>query len=155
MALKSDTPCPSCGETGFHTEYMGAEGKRMKETGECFSCAFWEIRLATPDPDRLVINGWVYSVGEEPSDKQRRSGRTGGLGMAGRRFDIELDNGRRFTTHNLWSGGEIPALYRDRLPDNAKFVSGSREKAGEVTCWNPADYRAPRYPTYHELKQTA
>jgi hypothetical protein len=134
---------------------MGAEGKRMKETGECFSCAFWEIRLATTNPDRLVINGWTYSVGAEPTDEQRRSGRTVFLGMAGRRFDIELADGRRFTTHNLWSGGEIPTRYRDRLPDNAAFVNGSREKAGDITCWNPADPRSEKYPTYRELMRSA
>ena len=155
MSHKSETPCPGCGETGFHTAYSGAEGERMKETGECFSCAFWEIRLANPDPDRLVINGCTYSVGDEPTEAQRRSNRCGFLGMSGRRFDIELFDGRRFTTHNLWSGGEIPERYRSRLPDNARFASGSREKVGGITCWNPADHRAPKYPTFRELKQAS
>ena len=124
----------------------------MKQTGECFSCASWEIRLSAPNPDRLIINGWVYSVGQEPSEDRLRSNRVSMLGMAGRRFDIELADGRRFTTHNLWSGGEVPARYRDRLPDTAKFVGGERDKAGDITCWNPADRRAPRYPAFHSLK---
>ena len=143
--------CPSCGVRNFHTSYSGAESDRMRATGECFECAFWELRLSKPAPDRLVIDGWTYGVGREPSDAERR--RPGVmLGMSGRRFDVELADGRRFTTHNLWSGGQIPERYRSRLPDNAAFVGGSREKVDDITCWNPADPRADRYPTFHELK---
>lgn len=64
MNQKSDAPCPGCGETGFHTQYSGSEGKRMATTGECFTCAFWEIRCEAGES--LVIDHHVYGVGPEP-----------------------------------------------------------------------------------------
>ena len=45
--------------------------------------------------------------------------------MAGRRFDIEFFDGRRVTTHDLWSGSDIPERYRAHLPDNARFLGGA------------------------------
>lgn len=143
--LTAKKPCPGCGKEGFHTKYMGSEGKRMEVTGECFECAYWELRCEKGE--ELVIDNYVYGIGTEPSEAQRRSGR-GMLGMGGRRFDIEFFDGRKFTTHNLWAGGLIPERYRERLPNTAKFISGERADASGTTCWNPADERAPAHPTY-------
>lgn len=141
MRLKSGTPCPDCGANGFHTNYSGDIGERMKLTGECFECAFWEIQCKKPP--KIVIDHHVYGIGTEPGPNANRSF----LGMAGRRFDIEID-GKVYTTHNLWSGGTIPERYWERLPDTAKFHSGKREQSGDITCWNPADERQPAFPAY-------
>jgi hypothetical protein len=148
--FKSETPCPGCGEVGFHTNYMCAEGERMKKTGECFTCAFWELRCERGCP--VVIDHWVYGIGKEPSPLSISRHGGGALGMGGRRFDIEFTagphTGKRCTTHNLWSGGEIPERYRHRLPNTARFVGGTREKAGDTTCWDQADERLPAYPAF-------
>src|SRR6187431_2682864 len=150
----SDKPCTSCGEENFHTSYTEGcpEKVRMDATGECFNCAFWEIRLSDADEDRLVIDQATYGVGPEPSPRENRSL----LGMGGRRFDIELlSNGRRFTTHNLWSGGQIPERYRGRLLDNAKFVDCEKVEVGGISCWNSASEKAPAYPSYFVVKRSA
>jgi hypothetical protein len=152
VTRQAEKPCPGCGKTDFSRNYSPClEQKRMTETGECFECAFWGLKAARGCD--LVIDGWTYGIGAEPSDEARRRNAQHGLyGMGGRRFDIEFISGpytgQVFTTHNLWCGGEIPGRLRDRLPNTARFYSGKRAKVGEITCWNPADPRRPRFPVY-------
>lgn len=151
--LIAETPCPGCGTTGFHTLYMGKTGDRMKQTGECFTCAHWE--LAALQKQDVVIDGFLYSIGREPKneDERWRAAQRKDLGMSGRRFDIEFFDGRKVTTHNLWAGGEIPKKFRDRIPNTAKFISGERANANGITCWDSADERDPSYPEYHKLSR--
>lgn len=67
--------------------------------------------------------------------------------MAGRRFDIEYFDGSRITTFDLWGGGQVPEHWRDKFPDTARFLnSAKRDKAGDTTCWNPSDPKAPKHP---------
>jgi hypothetical protein len=144
-------PCPGCGKTNFHTSYSSTcrEKKRMDEIRECWDCAFWECVVS--DHNELVIDYHTYSVGPEPRPDERKSF----LGMSGRRFDIEFLDGRgRFTTHNLWSGGEIPAKFRDRIPNTARFVGAEKAKVGDTTCWNPTPENQGRYPSLKDLKKT-
>lgn len=113
---------------------MGPEGQRMKQTGECFSCAFWELRAEVGCP--TVIDNYVFTPG--PRDKPWTDGGQG-HGMSGRKFVIEYFDGRIITTYDLWGGGEIPERYRKRIPNTAKFLGGaSIEKVGETTCFNPS-----------------
>ncbi|MEV4748997.1 hypothetical protein AB0K21_21685 [Streptosporangium sp. NPDC049248] len=67
---------------------------------------------------RVVVNGEHYLIcGDE----------TGGFrGYGGRRFDIEFFDGRTATTRNLWCQGTIPPRWRDRYPDNARFVTRAK-----------------------------
>lgn len=148
---KNTAPCPCCGKAEFHTAYSGSEGKRMGTTGECFECAFWQLRCERPPP--LIIDGWTYSPGSEPADPSRDRRL---LGMAGRRFDFQFLDGRGpYTSHNLWCGGQIPERFRDRLPDNARFLNGA--EAVEVSpdpnattryAFSGSDPRATRFPAY-------
>jgi hypothetical protein len=124
-----DRACAICGAKNYHTSYMGSEGKRMEADGICFSCAFWSDRAEKGCP--TVIDGWVYTPGTRTTGEFR--------GMAGRRFDIEYFDGRKVTTFDLWSGGEIPERFRDRIPDTARFVNGAkRSNVGGTNCWNPS-----------------
>ena len=43
-------------------------------------------------------------------------------GFDGARFVIDFLDGRREETDCLWHQGTIPAHFRGRLPDNAKFA---------------------------------
>lgn len=147
-AIRDDArACPGCGKPGPHGKYTGPEGKRMEQTGECFICAFWELKAAVPQG--LVIDGYLYSVGAEPGPRADRSF----LGMGGRRFDVELFDGRQFTTHNLWAGGQIPERFRERIPDTARFLDrASRHQVGSTTCWSPASESNPPLPPYPGAK---
>lgn len=111
----------------------------MDSDGLCFTCAFWSVKADTPPHKRTIIEGRSYGPGNRTSGSYR--------GMGGRRFDIEYFDGRRITTYDLWSGGKIPALWRDQFPDNARFLGAAEAvRVGDVTCWNPSDQTAPAYP---------
>ena len=44
-------------------------------------------------------------------------------GFSGRKFKIQMNDGKVIETDNLWCGGDIPDSHRDRMPDNAKFMN--------------------------------
>lgn len=46
----------------------------------------------------------------------------GFIGYGGQGFTILFDDGEVVRTNNMWSQGEIPELWRTRLPDNASFI---------------------------------
>ncbi|OKI19290.1 hypothetical protein [Streptomyces sp. CB03911] len=60
---------------------------------------------------RVVVDGEHYTLGP---------GNSGGYG--GRRWEIEFFDGRRQVTHDLWHQGVIPPKWRERYPNNARFV---------------------------------
>ncbi|WP_436759413.1 hypothetical protein [Streptosporangium sp. V21-05] len=63
---------------------------------------------------RVVVDAHLYEIG---------SASAGGFrGFSGRRFDIEFFDGRTATTRNRWDHGVIPPKWRERYPDNARFV---------------------------------
>ena len=74
----------------------------------CFACNFW---LRNSDPaaiDRAIVNGRSYFPCEG-----------NGPGYGGRHVTIHYADGRTVESRNLWTQGEVPAHFRDRLPDNA------------------------------------
>lgn len=76
---------------------------------------FWDEQVADTN-GRHVINGWLYRRSCEDSTFAFR-------GFGGRTFRIRVTaTGETVTTTNLWSQGEVPAEYRDLLPDDAEFV---------------------------------
>lgn len=89
----------------------------------CHKCQHWtEIWMERNDPRRAFIEGMSHTIGDE--DAEPRSGLMRGCG--GSRFVIAFFDGRKVETTNLWNQGEIPAHFRERLPDNASFVQESR-----------------------------
>lgn len=64
--------------------------------------------------ERVVVDGEHYRIG---------AGKTTFRGFGGRRFDIEFLDGRKVTTRDLWHQGVIPPKWRERFPDNARFVT--------------------------------
>lgn len=71
------------------------------------------LESAADPAARVVVDGEHYTIG----------GDTGAFrGFGGHRFDIEWFDGRKATTRNLWHQGTVPAEWRHRYPDNARFV---------------------------------
>jgi hypothetical protein len=129
--------CQDCGAKDYPTSFMQSSPikQRMDRDGICFDCGYW--RIAIEGKQDTVIDGRIYSVGDvkKPPNQPR-------AGMAGRRFDIEYFDGRCVTTHDLWSGSEVPERYRHLIPDTARFGGGAEcVKVGETTCWNPSRQR--------------
>lgn len=111
--------CRECGQRGVLGWDHRVE-QRMRDRSVCFTCLFWLERTErVNDPAIAVVDGKFYTIAEEPSGDDRFRP---GLGYGGRRFDIEFHDGRKVVSHNVWFGGEIPAHFRDRLPDNAKVT---------------------------------
>ncbi|QCX81163.1 hypothetical protein C9F11_37900 [Streptomyces sp. YIM 121038] len=69
------------------------------------------------DPTRrVVVGGEHFMLGDDrPGD--------GFKGFGGRRFDIQFFDGRTVTTRDLWYQGVVPPKWRERYPDNARFVT--------------------------------
>lgn len=81
---------------------------------ESCSCDFWSYFLDNSDmPEHVRVDGQHYYIG---------SGIDMSRGFGGQQFVIEFFDGRRVETHNLWHNGQIPAGFRERLPDNSRFV---------------------------------
>lgn len=81
----------------------------------------WEFTLSqmekAPADCHLIIDGKYYiECGYKPNIEAYL------LGYGGRIFHIEHDNGNVIMTNNLWNHGTIPDRWRDRLPDNARFI---------------------------------
>lgn len=104
-------------------------GSRTKEAadkilsyGVCINCLYWLewIESATKNPLMFISSGRAYTIGREPSAGElRRNQDCYGFGGAG--WKVSINNGEWITTHNLWTQGEVPKHFRERLPDNAEL----------------------------------
>lgn len=82
----------------------------------CRPCVRWLERVRNVDDPKVVrANGSAYYLGLDSPTTPREW-----KGHAGATFLIEYKDGRPAkVTSDLWHQGEIPAHFRDRLPDNA------------------------------------
>ena len=80
----------------------------------CFSCDFCRRCEAMRDnPEVVRVQGRHFLVGEPF---------LGMKGLGGERFVVEFFDGRQVETDCLWTQGAIPPHFRERLPDNARFL---------------------------------
>jgi len=104
--------CPVCGKADSPTNWIGGLPKEL-----CFNCSFWtEVIEEYKKGNKVVIDGHAYVIGNEEA-------RGGFRGFGGRSFIIEFyDSRQTIVSTNLWHNGEIPKRFRDKLPDNARFI---------------------------------
>lgn len=89
-------------------------------------CLFWlDYARTASDPAHLVVEGRHYVIA-----KDQPKGYQGSLGHGGARFDIRFNDGREVVSHNLWAQGRVPEHFRERLPDNAEFVTRGHKRIG-------------------------
>lgn len=99
--------------------------KKLIERNLCFNCNFWwEYVEQVDDPNSVRVKGVHYWICSENAPRGTFRG------FAGKKFKIIFftptisvahNTPRIIVTTNLWSQGEIPIRFRDRLPDNAEF----------------------------------
>ena len=109
--------CMECGEN-FIKDLM----EEAYVGNRCFDCSFWQEKLSlkeSGDPRQVIVDGEHYMAMEDDGGPMK--------GFGGADFSIEYFDGRRIECNNLWHQGEIPEQFRDRLPDNAKFISTERD----------------------------
>lgn len=148
--------CSKCGEAATNS-YSEPYYTMMAEQKLCFGCCFWTIFDKEMEKDHkfsTIIEGNTYGLGNRTSGSFR--------GMGGRRFDIEYIEpsafaGKRITTFDLWSGGQMPDWLRTKWPDTAKFLDGAERadlgKGGIYeACWNPSQSRDEPYPLPNTLE---
>lgn len=111
-----EAPCVECGCV-FGTNYCEPYKSIMIRDNVCFGCNHWrEMMQHNGSTRQAIINGSHYLVCAENSNPSRWNGH------GGRKFSIRFNDGREITTTNLWSQGDIPKHFKDRLKDNAKFA---------------------------------
>lgn len=80
--------------------------------------SFWGpggVRDSDDPTKRVVVNGEHYYLGDDKPGY-------GFKGFGGHRWEIEFFDGRKVITHDLWHQGTVPPKWRERYPDNARFV---------------------------------
>lgn len=82
---------------------------------------YWEDLISRPD-NAVIVDAIHYRLGKNTGPMEYR-------GFAGRRFHIRFHDGCEVTTNDLWYQGPIPPVFRDRLPDNATFVTATEVAA--------------------------
>lgn len=97
----------------------------------CFNCGFWDDHLkadAAEDKKRFVIvKGTHYLISRDDPQNYRWSG------FGGSKFIIKFHDGRIVTSRNLWCQSAIPHHFRDKMPDNAVFLTEEEYKQQEET----------------------
>jgi hypothetical protein len=109
-------------------------GKRVRTAGWaddlfierlCFDCHFWLPKTQMSDKQMggripLRANGVhrIAVMGEDGPFK----------GYGGATFVFEFIDGRIGCFANVWHQGDIPAKWRDKLPDNGRFLTADEVK---------------------------
>lgn len=118
--------CRECCTTQY-LHYLDNIQRHLLKEKLCFHCDFWLGKIQEyKSPKTVVVDGKHYRMGEKSCDKKAFNG------FGGARFRIEFFDGRIEETDNLWCQGDIPEMFRARLPDNARF----RKRQGSIECGN-------------------
>lgn len=115
----------SLDESAAIVERSCATKLAYKEAGDRSIDDRWGTRPPKISPRRNVlrIDGHHYIAAWEGTPNV---GYRQGLGYGGRVFRwrwLDEPEGTRHTSNNVWFQGQIPAHWRDRLPDNAVWVT--------------------------------
>ncbi|MGW0034703.1 hypothetical protein ACWDXD_33420 [Streptomyces sp. NPDC003314] len=125
--MTEQTACPHTND-GHRTE-AALTPAPCRSDKACFDCRYWQERAdwaangdQTPagiSPGVLArVNGQHYTIAPMNTDSPAHF-----LGFGGAQVTFRFHDGREITSNDVWSQGEIPAWWRDRLPDNAVIAS--------------------------------
>lgn len=114
--LMSGPACQECGRH-FETAYCEPTRSQMIQRQLCFRCNFW-TNLHAQKSNHVFIGGNSYSIEKDLDTGTPKHC----AGFGGREFAIRFNDGRVVKSRNLWHQGDIPAHFRERLPDTAVFA---------------------------------
>lgn len=118
--------CGECGDV-LNDGYMEPSKTEIRTKQRCLGCLFWLRYVATrDDKTHAIVNGQHYVITPDAP-------RAAFQGHGGARFDIRFKDGREVTTCNLWAQGRIPERFRERLPDNAEFVTRGHRRVNTLS----------------------
>lgn len=119
--------CVECDEP-IRYGYADDTEAEMRANGVCCDCAGWLRYIDCTDRytvgpfkrrminRRVVAGGRYYQVEPDLPANYRDC-----AGYGGTELTIRFHDGSTLVTRNLWDRGEIPACFRERLPDNASI----------------------------------
>lgn len=116
----SQSPCKSCGAVGYELNWIPHVREKLEARGMCHTCDIWE-EIIDELTRFVVIDGTVWAPKKDNPEWRAISGGWG-LGCGGRMHLIERFDGELIKCNNLWCRGNVPEMFRDRIPDNAKFL---------------------------------
>ena len=105
--------CKEC-QSEIELKFGKDKNSRLESNQLCWDCDFWMDRIVSDLP-KATIGGKFYYINPNEHSEFK--------GFGGRRFKIRFLDGTLTETTNLWLNGEIPERFRDRLPDNAEFIT--------------------------------
>lgn len=116
--------CKICGKTEDISHWCHED--RLKKRQMCFLCDFWQEQLELDQNERgeygwAMINGTHYVLSPHVSH--------GFVGFGGAKFTIQFNDGTVVECDNLWCQGQPTGVWKEKFPDNAKFI-----KNGEAWC---------------------
>lgn len=141
---KSEKICVVCGKDYTNEDFLG-----MKEN-YCFSCSFWQEQLELDNGFRknpenkkvvIVVDGFHYVADIDENNKKDFF-----KGFGGCDHFVEFLDGKVQSFNNVWFQGKIPENFRDKMPDNARFLSLEEYQAH--MCKTPAYLRKDNGGTF-------
>lgn len=111
--------CEICGKEYNEKDYIeGSIRSIMEEKHYCFNCAFWEEKVREADEDTFVVNNTRYHGSLVDKNKVK-----GFLGFGGADFYVKFNDGRIRHYNNVWCQGDVPEIWREKIPNNATFLT--------------------------------
>lgn len=118
---KSEKICVICGKD-YSDEIFD-----LVKPGHCFQCSHWEEQYeldttfrSNPENNQVVIivDGCHYVADIDTNKKDDFF-----KGFGGSNWYVKFNDGRIGAFDNVWHQGEIPERFRQKLPDNAVFIT--------------------------------
>lgn len=127
--------CDICGKEIKDSLYFGA----TLCSSECFAANYWlDILKHSRNSNRYIrVDGTSYFIGEDNVDDFER-------GFCGSLAIIRLKDGTVVKCQNLRLHGDVPAAFKELLPDNAVFITS------EIFAKDNANEILEKIPTFEE-----
>lgn len=117
--------CRECGNHDRAAFWIQPYGAQLAERKLCHTCNHWHEKLAWKaqgDPNQVIVAGVHYHISPDDETSLKQLGGWGS-GFGGSKFKVRFHDGREVVSRNLWCQGDVPERFRERLPDNAVFVT--------------------------------
>lgn len=113
--VRPDIPCCRLCRNSEDFRYNPETVAKLEAAVLCYNCLFWFEFVKIRDKNNIVrIGGAHFIIGDESAQVK---------GFGGRKFRIMfLKNGKIVETTNLSGQGDIPGIFKRKLPDNAVFI---------------------------------
>ena len=120
--------CKICGKIEESDKWIRSTKEELESNHICFDCNHWR-NLYEHDKTNIhfIVNGTHYIPDDEDSKSHFR-------GFGGALFVIQSFKGTITKSTNLWCQGDISPEWREKMPDNARFLQWNDKGNLVVPC---------------------